>query len=155
MKEKVTSRFTRIEPDSKVRKVFDFLEAVNILYISIFLPLQVGFALELEGLLLAAEIVSWMFSLLLILVNFRTPYEYRGRHTLNFKIIIKHYYHDLGLVWDVIGALPLNIILGLAAPHSTHIVVCLFRLVRFSVLFKTALCFQKLELMFRRHNYFI
>jgi hypothetical protein len=46
-----------------------------------------------------------------IFVNLRTPIVYEGEHTLKLMPILKQYIKK-GLILDLMGALPLNILLG-------------------------------------------
>jgi hypothetical protein len=44
-------------------------------------------------------------------VNLRTPIIVKGGYTLNFNLIIKNYLNN-GLIFDIFGFIPLNLILG-------------------------------------------
>lgn len=57
------------------------------------------------------EIISITIQMLIIFINFRTPIIIRGGYSLNFKFVLKNYLNN-GLIVDVLGILPFNLILG-------------------------------------------
>ena len=63
----------------------------------------------MEGVTMFLETVSIIISLLVIILNFRTPVIVKGRATLEFKTVA-HYYWQNGILIDLCGILPFNLI---------------------------------------------
>jgi len=78
------------------------------IYIAVATPMIVSFIDEIK-VFLVFEVMSIFIQLIVILVNFRTPIIVKGGYTLNLWLVIKNYF-DNGLITDLIGLLPLNII---------------------------------------------
>lgn len=85
---------------------------INLVYIAIAVPFHVAFLPKLENsVALFFESLSIALQVMEIFVNLRTPIVYEGEHTLKFMPILKQYIKK-GLILDLMGALPLNILLG-------------------------------------------
>lgn len=65
-------------PNSGPRRIFDFMQFINLSYISHAIPLYVAFNVEIAGGFLFAEVLSTVFSVLVILINLRTPVTIKG-----------------------------------------------------------------------------
>lgn len=48
----------------------------------------------------------------------RTPVMLKSKPTLRFRNVLNNYYND-GLIIDLLGLLPLNLILGATCPQSS------------------------------------
>ena len=57
------------------------------------------------------EALSLLVSSFVILLRFRTPVFNKGMPTLSFDKVLRHYWHN-GLLADIWGMIPLNLILG-------------------------------------------
>ena len=76
------------------------------------------------------EVISIVIQMLIIFINFRTPIIIRGGYSLNFKFVLKNYMIN-GLIFDIIGVLLFNVILGYFEIHYPNIIiVSLLRLSR-------------------------
>ena len=97
---------------------------------AIAIPIEIAFIDEPE-LTLILEIFSILIQITVIIVNFKTPIIVRGGYTINFWLILKNYYHNGGLIFDLFGILPLNCILGFySIEFPASLFVSLFRLLR-------------------------
>lgn len=61
---------------------------LNLLYISIIIPIQIGYGLDL---FIPVEGFSLFISLVVILLNFRTPVIQKGGENLDFWVVTKNY----------------------------------------------------------------
>lgn len=87
---------------------------MNLLYIAVTCPLYIGFNIEAAGLTLVLEVISHLVSGFVIWSNFRTPLvDEKGEKSVDLEKLFKHYLKN-GLVVDVFGMLPLNIVLSLS-----------------------------------------
>lgn len=77
---------------------------------AIAIPLHIAFIDEMQVTLIL-EILSLIIQAVVVFVNFRTPIYVKGVYTLNLKAIIRNYFNN-GLIYDILGLLPLNLILG-------------------------------------------
>lgn len=97
---------------SRTRTILDFIHMINLVYIALAVPFHVAFLPLLDNkVVLFFEILSIVLQVLAIIVKVRTPIVYEGEHTLKFIPILKNYLKK-GLIIDLMGALPLNIVLG-------------------------------------------
>ena len=108
----------------------------------------------MEGGLVVFEVLSWLISIGVIIATLLTPVEFDGALTINRKEVIKHYWRDNGLIFDICGALPFNWMFG-AAFEDSMIITHLIRLLRIFVVGKLFIYFEKLELTFRKYNFTI
>ena len=130
---------------TKFRKILDFINFMNLMYIAIAIPLQIAFFANLQ-INLILEIISVLICLFIIFVNLRTPIIYKGEYTLSLVLVIKNYYHN-DLILDIITALPLNLILSnLDLAYPEIIVVTILRLLRMIGLLKLMQLFEKFEI---------
>ena len=65
----------------------------------------------MDGLTISLESFSLIISVLVIVVNFRTPVIVRGEQTLTFNKVSRVYWHN-GMLIDVFGIVPFNLMLG-------------------------------------------
>ena len=101
------------EEHSRSKEVVRHIQFVNIIYIAITCPLFIGFNIRAEGVVLMMEVVSHLISLLVIISNFRTPVvDEQGKKSIDFDKVFDHYLKN-GLIIDIFGMVPLNIILSL------------------------------------------
>ena len=110
---KARSCFRFDNTNSLTTKVFDFLHGVNLLYIMICIPIQIGFTIKFAKFCITTEIVSLTVSILYIMIKLRTPIEIQRKQTLELRILLKHYYLNQGLVWDLFSILPVNLLCGI------------------------------------------
>eukprot|EP00347_Sterkiella_histriomuscorum_P000063 403377328 len=141
-----------IPQESKTRKFIDFIHLINMVYMSIMIPIEIAFIDEPE-LTLIFEICSILMQITVIAANFKTPISVRGGYTLNFYLILKNYYQNGGLIFDLFGILPLNCILGfmnISFPGSLF--VRIFRLIRILAIHKLLKVLEKFEVHFKTFN---
>jgi hypothetical protein len=100
-----------LKVNSKSRTIFDLVHTMNLLYIAVITPLVIGFNFEMTAELNLMELLSLFISSAWILANFRTQVLIKGVPTLKFRTLLKHYQAN-GLVYDILGVIPLNILLG-------------------------------------------
>ena len=101
--------------------------------------------------LILLEILSLFISGGIMFLNFRSPVHLRGGKTLEFKVVISHYYHN-GLLLDIFALWPLNLILGIVdAVHPLWIIPPL-RLVRLVSVWKIMHIFGRFELFFKKYS---
>jgi hypothetical protein len=92
-----------------VRKIFDIVHMINLIYIAFLVPFSVAFSRKLnQSNFIAYESISVSVQLLTILVQLRTPIIQFGTQTLDFMLVVKHYLSN-GLIPDLFGLLPINL----------------------------------------------
>jgi hypothetical protein len=131
-----------IGANSNLRKFFRVLDGINVFFISVFLPMQLGFLIPMEGSILTFEIISWILSLIQIVVTFLTPVEYEGQMTTNKKEVLKAYWNNNGLFYDLCGALPFNWIFGKVFLTNHHAFTHFLRLLRIMSVGKILMFFE-------------
>jgi hypothetical protein len=70
---------------------------------------------ELTRPLIAVKIISLLFSLFCVVIKLRTPELYKREKTVELSKVLQIYYHD-GLIPDLFGLCPFNVILGIHLP---------------------------------------
>ena len=107
----------------------------------------------MESSLIAIEIVSIFISLITIIINLRVQVIRRSGPTVDFKEVISYYYHN-GLILDLFGLWPLNLVLGapnLVQPFwiisALRIIRCIWSIRIYSVIRKFEISFQKYGLI--------
>jgi len=94
---------------SAVRKTFDIVHMVNLIYIAFLVPFSVAFSRKLnQSNFIAYESISVSVQFLTILVQLRTPIIHFGTQTLDFMLVLKHYLRN-GMIPDIFGLLPINL----------------------------------------------
>lgn len=88
------------------------VQLLNTWYIAISIPLEVAFLGKLHPALVVTEIISIFLSIAVLVVYFRTPTLTKGGLTLSFMAVLKSYLRH-GLIFDLMGALPLNLLFGI------------------------------------------
>jgi hypothetical protein len=85
-----------------------------------------------------------MFSISVIVVNFRTPIFHKTGMTLKFRHILKNYIINEGFLVDLMGALPVNLILGgIYIMHQNRIIYAFLRLTRVINLLRMTFLMEK------------
>jgi hypothetical protein len=85
---------------------------VNLIFIAFSVPIEIAYIRNVDvEIFLILEMISIIIQLIAIILNFRTPVFYYGGYTLDIKAVTKNYMQN-GLIYDVMGALPINLILG-------------------------------------------
>jgi hypothetical protein len=104
---------------------------VNLLYIGFLVPFFIAFTSSIEkDVFLILESGSLLAQLLVIFVNLRTPVLFEGVHTIEFTYIMKNYWSQNALIYDVMGALPINLIFGLYPMTDMAAFISVLRLSR-------------------------
>lgn len=114
---------------------------INILFIAIMIPFTLAFKVRMTPAVIALELISLVVSYIFVVINLRIPVNFHGRQSLKFPIVLKNYWSE-GMMIDLFGLLPLNLILGILYPtdeiESIKIIVliCLLRLTRVFCIFR-------------------
>lgn len=74
-----------LQVNSRPRRVLDFVQLLNLIYIAFSTPMYISFKIEMAGLAMLLEIVSIVFFAFVILINFRTPVIVKGKPSLQFN----------------------------------------------------------------------
>jgi hypothetical protein len=72
--------------------------------------MYVAFNLKVRGAILVLEILSSFVSLVIFLLNFKTPYVENGEKSIKFMGVAKIYFKN-GMFADFLGVLPSNIVI--------------------------------------------
>lgn len=103
--------FCRVKRDSKSIKVIRVLHFLNILYMAFSIPFQIAFKKGTNNSAnIVGEVVSLTISALYVIMRFRIPVIEHGSETRACKAVGKRYFNE-GLIIDLFGLLPLNLIL--------------------------------------------
>eukprot|EP00406_Dinophysis_acuminata_P003356 CAMPEP_0179232586 /NCGR_PEP_ID=MMETSP0797-20121207/11937_1 /TAXON_ID=47934 /ORGANISM="Dinophysis acuminata, Strain DAEP01" /LENGTH=953 /DNA_ID=CAMNT_0020939713 /DNA_START=16 /DNA_END=2877 /DNA_ORIENTATION=- len=87
-----------MNPDSKRRTAIDVISGMVLLYDCIVIPIQVGWSLPLEGLLLAGYVVTLVFWTVDFLLGFATSFYRGGDMVTDYRAIAIHYLkHDFAV----------------------------------------------------------
>ena len=149
------SWFSRIQFSkySNILRTFDILHIINMFYIIISIPLWVGFQIKMEFSLIAIEIISIFISLITIVINLRVQVIRRSGPTVDFKEVISYYYSN-GLILDLFGLWPLNLVLGAPNLVQPFWIISVLRIIRciwsvriYSVIRKFEISLQKYGLI--------
>ena len=109
------------------------LHLVNMLYITFATPLCVAFDVQIRGVLFAAEVISSLVSLIIFLLNFRTPFIENGEKSINLLGVAKIYFKN-GMLADLLGVVPSNIIVcysvDVMSKDISRFTVCIVSLIR-------------------------
>jgi hypothetical protein len=88
-------------------------------------------------------------------VQLRTPVFHQGSYTLDLKPILLHYLSH-GLVFDLLGLLPLNLILGcLEQQEPSLIFICVLRLLRMGAVGRMMELYEKLQIHLKDYSLFM
>ena len=98
--------------------MLEVLKLINLGYIALLVPLQIGFQIPMLGPVMGAELISLVFSVILLIVRIRTPVINKGTLTLKTREVLKDYWRN-GLLVDVLGAMPFNLLIGLTTIGGT------------------------------------
>ena len=113
--------------NSKGRTILDFVQLFNLLFISIWTPMNVGFNIPMHPSEIILEIISLCISLFVVIMKFRTPVVMKGGSTLEFKSVLSFYFHN-GLILDLFALLPFN--LFLQNVYEVYLLIVILRLLR-------------------------
>lgn len=125
----------------------------NLVYIAFSVPFFIAFIHSVDRhIFLTLEIISIIIQFVAIVVNFRTPVFYYGGYTLDIKPVFRHYLLH-GMVYDIFGVLPINLILGyLRLEEPSIIFISLVRLTRMIALGKLVSLFEKLQIYLKNYS---
>ena len=79
-----------IQMNSRTRFIIDFISFLNLFYISISISLVVGFGVKMNRGLIAAELISILYSCFVVAASLRTPVMLKGEATLKLKQVITY-----------------------------------------------------------------
>ena len=93
-------------------------------------------------------ISQWIY----IINTFRTPVIYIGGSTTKFKRVFYHYLRH-GLITDVLGALPLNLIFcNIVDVNGLGILIGIVRLSRMAAVIRLNELYEKLQIHLKNHS---
>ena len=81
-----------LQLNSKPRRSLECLQLINLIYIAFAIPMHISFHIKLEGLVLMLEGLSLVISLIVLILNFRTPVIVKGEATLAPGKVAKYYW---------------------------------------------------------------
>jgi hypothetical protein len=139
------------DKNSNLRRFIDFIHLINLLYIAVSIPMLISFDITMSWFLILWELLSLLFSLVVILINLRTPVTMRGGITLNLKVVISYYYHN-GLLLDLIALWPLNLVFGVLDLVKPLWIIPPLRVIRLIAVWKALHLFGRFELFFKKYN---
>lgn len=97
---------------SRTRTIIDFLHMLNLINIAVAVPFTIAFQEQLDPTsFLVWETCSVLLHCLIMAVHLRTPVPLVGSTSLRLGPVLSQYYEQ-GLLPDLLGALPLNLVLG-------------------------------------------
>ena len=149
-----------VQRDSDFAKAIKAIEFFNLLYIAFMIPFSLAFDYPMNAGAIAFESVSLCLQAIFIVSKFRTSIIVQGRSTLDFKHVLKSYLRE-GLVVDLFGLLPLNLILGIVCPLDkdshmrTVLVVSAFRLLRVISIWRMFELIDELTVYLKSASYYI
>lgn len=150
-----------IEEHSQLKRTLRYIHFFNLIYTSFALPFYIAFNIRIRGAVLCIEIVSSVISILIFVLNFRTPYIENGEKTNNFMKIAREYLSK-GMIVDFFGMLPLNIVLDfgidLISPSITMHALCLIAIARCTRMFSTMQAvniFEEIKINFKKNRFAI
>lgn len=79
------------------------------------IPFAVAFDYPMNAGAITAESLSLFLQLIFFVSRLRTPIIVKGQSTLNLKYVVENYMHE-GLIIDLFGLLPFNLIFGYMYP---------------------------------------
>jgi hypothetical protein len=97
------------------------------------------------------EVISLLFSIFIVIANFRTPVMVKGEATLKIRQVLKYQWQN-GLILDLFGVLPLNLILGAIALKEPMITIGVLRCLRIASSWKSMQLFGQFEIYLKKHN---
>lgn len=131
--------------------MIDFVHTINLLYIAIITPLTIGFSLDMTYQFNLLEILSLMVSIAWVITNFRTQAQIKGQPTLKYSTLLKHYKNN-GLVLDILGTIPFNVMLGQKIPPKGILIRSLFRTIRVFSSWRAVELFRKAEVSYKNNR---
>jgi hypothetical protein len=137
--------------NSNSKFLIDFFSFINLFYIALATPYLIGFHIRFSRDLVVVEVISLLYSLFTIIANFRTPVMVKGEATLKIKQVLKYQWQN-GLLLDLFGILPFNLIFGLLALDTYLILVAILRCLRIASAWKCMQLFGQFEIYLKKHN---
>ena len=135
-------------------QIFDAIHLFNLLYIVTSIPLMIGFNIKMTTSFFVLEIVSILISLITIIINFRVQVIKRYGPTINLKDVLIYYFNN-GLIFDLFGLWPLNLVLGI--PNFTQPFWLIFplRIIRWIWWIRIYSIIRKFEISYQRYGLLI
>ena len=136
------------------RALVEFLQLINLIYVCFSVPFSIAFLGNDFALLFTiTEAISIFYQWIFIIVKFRTPVIYIGGSTSKFKHVFLQYMKKGRLIMDILGALPLNLILcGIIKTENLGILYALLRLTRMAGIFRLNEIYEKFQIQFKNHS---
>lgn len=126
------------------RLLVDYIQLVNLIYICFAVSFSIAFLDTFSLKFTIMESISIFFQWVFIVTKFRTPVIYIGGSTMKFKHLLMHYLKH-GLICDLLGALPLNLIFcGIINVKGLGILICVVRLTRMAAAIRLNELYEKL-----------
>ena len=89
-----------------------------------------------------------------MIANFRTPVMHKGSYTLNFCIVCKNYLNN-GLIIDLFGLSPFNVIFGYAEHEKYMVINTIFMIIRILAVARIIVLFERFEVFMKNLNVLI
>lgn len=97
------------------------------------------------------EAFSLFISILLIVINLRTPVMIKGEASLKWNVVLKHYKQN-GFYADLIGCLPTNLLLGHLLNKEYIILIAICRAIRIGSVWRCVQLFGRFESFLKKHS---
>ena len=153
-------RYFVVKRDSRFLDVLQLVQLVNVLFYAFFVPFTISFNVTFTPTVICLELLSLIVQFVFVAARFRTPIVVGGRFTLDFKKVLHNYYHE-GLIIDICGLLPLNLILGSALPHNSVdkmryvLLISLLRVTRVIGIWRGIDLIDRLGIYLKTANYYV
>ncbi|CAI2367548.1 unnamed protein product [Moneuplotes crassus] len=144
----------KFDKNSTLGRIIDFLNLINLLYVAVSIPLLISFDIKMSWYTALLEILSLLFTLIIIFLNFRNPVHLRGGKTLKFKIVLSYYYNN-GLILDLFALWPLSFVLAITDVVQPVWLITPLKCVRLISVWKILNIFGRFELFFKKLGLFM
>jgi len=105
----------------------------------------------IRGNLILIEVISLIYSIFIVVANFRTPVMVKGEATLKIKQVLKYQWQN-GLLLDLLGILPFNLIFGILDLSHEQILWAILRCLRIGSAWKSMQLFGQFEIYLKKYN---
>jgi len=121
--------------------------------VALAIPFQIAYLDVRYSYLTFLEVLSLLVQYSSIVVILRTPVLQKGGYTVNFCAVVKNYYLENGLILDLIGSLPLNLIFSLMDQTQPHIIfISVLRVLRIASAWRFLQLFEIFEAHLKSYN---
>jgi len=149
-----------VKRESKYMTVLQLVQLINLYFVGFFVPVTVSFTLPHTNIMIGLEIASLLIQFIFVLSKIRTPVIVNDRYSLRIGNVLHYYYYE-GLVVDLFGLLPLNLVLGIALRPNYFkktwalFLICLLRSARVVSVWRGLDLIDRLSIYLKTDNYYI